>query len=105
MLEINTSFFVQYAAQISQERTAPADTWVDRTQPSLHSAPAQQAGAGIASDYSLSLKRDPLYERETHLEPKIPQSVLPLLGDRGLGGVRSTGLSRTAAPIVTQVGC
>ncbi|GLU01133.1 hypothetical protein SLE2022_184580 [Rubroshorea leprosula] len=96
-----------YNAQISQERpaaaAAAADTWADRTQPSLHSAPAQQAGAGIASDYSLSLKRDPLYERESHLEPKIPQSVLPLLGDRGLGGVRSTGLSRTAAPIVTQM--
>ncbi|GKV37805.1 hypothetical protein SLEP1_g45787 [Rubroshorea leprosula] len=89
-----------YAAQISQERTAPADTWVDRTQPSLHSAPAQQAG--IASDYSLSLKWDPLFERETHLEPKITQSGLSLFGDRALGVSHSTGLSRAAAPIVTQ---
>ncbi|GLT67540.1 hypothetical protein SLA2020_398380 [Shorea laevis] len=90
-----------YAAQICQERTAPADTWVDRTQPSLHSAPSQQAG--IASDYSLSLKWDPLFERETHLEPKITQSGLSLFGDRALGVVRSTGLSRAAAPIVTQM--
>ncbi|GLT85135.1 hypothetical protein SLE2022_033340 [Rubroshorea leprosula] len=90
-----------YAAQISQERTAPADTWVDRTQPSLHSAPAQQAG--IASDYSLSLKWDPLFERETHLEPKITQSGLSLFGDRALGVSHSTGLSRAAAPIVTQM--
>lgn len=69
----------------------------------MHSASTHQTG--IPSDYSLSLKRDPLYDCETHLEPKIPPTGLSLYGqDHGLGVIRSSGLTRAAAPIVTQVG-
>ncbi|EOY29158.1 hypothetical protein QUC31_020921 [Theobroma cacao] len=89
-----------YHAKISQER--PVDAWTDRSQSSLHSASAYQTGIG--SDYSLSLKRDPLYDREAHLEPKIPASGLSLYGqDHGIGAIRSSGVSRAAAPIVTQM--
>ncbi|XP_021651155.2 RNA-binding KH domain-containing protein PEPPER isoform X1 [Hevea brasiliensis] len=78
-------------------------TVAEKTPPSLHSAPAHQIGIG--SDYSLSLKRDPsIYDRETHLDPKISQSGLSLYGqDSALGGLRSTGLGRATAPIVTQM--
>ncbi|OAY53513.1 RNA-binding KH domain-containing protein PEPPER [Manihot esculenta] len=90
-----------YNATISQEHTA--DSRADKPQLSLHSAPAPQIGIG--SDYSLSLKRDPsIYDRETLFEPKIPQSGLSLYGqDSALGGLRSSGLSRAAAPMVTQM--
>ncbi|XWS70606.1 hypothetical protein CRYUN_Cryun03dG0060700 [Craigia yunnanensis] len=89
-----------YNAKISQER--PADAWTDKTQSSLHSASAHQIGIG--SDYSLSLKRDPLYDHETHLEPKIPPSGLSLYGqDHGIGAIRSSGVIRATAPIVTQM--
>ncbi|KAF2283537.1 hypothetical protein GH714_011891 [Hevea brasiliensis] len=49
--------------------------------------------------------RDPsIYDRETHLDPKIPQSGLSLYGqDSALGGLRSTGLGRATAPMVTQM--
>ncbi|GAV63667.1 KH_1 domain-containing protein [Cephalotus follicularis] len=89
-------------ATISQDR--PADTWADKTQSSLQSTPASQSGIG--SQYSLSLKRDPLlYDPETRLDLKIPQQPgLSLYGkDTGLGGLRSTGHGRTATPIVTQM--
>ncbi|EEF34391.1 Poly(rC)-binding protein, putative [Ricinus communis] len=94
-------------AIISQDRSA--DARADKTQPSipsltaLHSAPAPQVGIG--SEYSLSLKRDPsIYDRESHLDQKIPQSGLLLFGqDSSLGGLRPTGLGRAAAPIVTQM--
>ncbi|XVF89503.1 hypothetical protein PTKIN_Ptkin19aG0134800 [Pterospermum kingtungense] len=93
-------FEKNYNAKISQER--PVDTWTDKSQFSLHSASAHQTGIG--SDYSLSLKRDPLYDRETHLEPKIPPTGLSLHGqDHGIGVIRSSGLTRAAAPIVTQM--
>ncbi|KAL3565960.1 hypothetical protein D5086_031375 [Populus alba] len=89
-----------YNATISLER--PADAHADNAQPSLHSAPA--FSSGIISDYSLSLKRDPsIYEHETHFEHKISQPGFSLYGDPGLGGLRSTGLGRATAPIVTQV--
>ncbi|KAL9376025.1 hypothetical protein Peur_030145 [Populus x canadensis] len=89
-----------YNATISLER--PADARADNAQPSLHSAPA--FSSGIISDYSLSLKRDPsIYEHETHFGHKISQPGFSLYGDPGLGGLRSTGLGRATAPIVTQV--
>lgn len=93
---------LQHNATISQDRAADAQP--DKTQLLFHSAPAPQTGIG--SDYSLSLKRDPsVYDCETHLDAKITQSGLSLYGqDPGLGGLRSTGLGRAAAPIVTQVG-
>ncbi|XVF35762.1 hypothetical protein REPUB_Repub18cG0174000 [Reevesia pubescens] len=89
-----------YNAKISQEQ--PVDAWTDKTQSSLHSAFAYQTGIG--SDYSLSLKRDPLYDRETHVEPKIPLSGLSLYRqDHGIGAIRSSGVTHAAAPIVTQM--
>ncbi|KAF9661954.1 hypothetical protein SADUNF_Sadunf18G0003000 [Salix dunnii] len=89
-----------YNETISLEH--PADARADIAQPSLHSASA--FSSGIVSDYSLSLKRDPsLYEHETQFEHKISQPGFSLYGDPGLGGLRSTGLGRATAPIVTQV--
>ncbi|KAB5513717.1 hypothetical protein DKX38_027623 [Salix brachista] len=88
-----------YNETISLEH--PADARADIAQPSLHSAPA--FSSGIVSDYSLSLKRDPsIYEHETQFEHKISQPGFSLYGDPGLGGLRSTGLGRATAPIVTQ---
>uniref|UniRef100_A0A6N2KS73 K Homology domain-containing protein n=1 Tax=Salix viminalis TaxID=40686 RepID=A0A6N2KS73_SALVM len=89
-----------YNETISLEH--PADDRADIAQPSLHSAPA--FSSGIVSDYSLSLKRDPsIYEHEMQFEHKISQPGFSLYGDPGLGGLRSTGLGRATAPIVTQV--
>ncbi|CAK7354306.1 unnamed protein product [Dovyalis caffra] len=96
-------FEKNYNAAISQER--PADAQADIAQSSLHSAPAPAFQSGYVSDYSLSLKRDPsIYEHETQFEHKISQPGLSLYGqDPGFGGLRSTGLGRASAPIVTQV--
>lgn len=46
-------------------------------------------------------------ERESQLEPQLPVSRISLYGqDPSLSGVRSSGLGRAGAPIVTQVcGC
>ncbi|OMP11690.1 hypothetical protein CCACVL1_00340 [Corchorus capsularis] len=90
-----------YNANVSQER--PPDARTDKTQSSLLSTSAHQTGIG--SDYSLSLKRDPLYDCETHLEPRIPASGLSSLygQDHGIGAIRSSGVTRAAAPIVTQM--
>ncbi|KAL9400556.1 hypothetical protein Peur_009517 [Populus x canadensis] len=92
-----------YNATISQE--CPADARPDIAQPSLHSAYVPTIPSGIASDYSLSLKRDPsIYEHETQFEHKISQPGLSIYGqDSGIVGFRSTGLGRATAPIVTQV--
>ncbi|KAL9363642.1 hypothetical protein Peur_046427 [Populus x canadensis] len=92
-----------YNATISQE--CPADARPDIAQPSLHSAYVPTIPSGIASDYSLSLKRDPsIYEHETQFEHKISQPGLSIYGqDPGIVGFRSTGLGRATAPIVTQV--
>ncbi|KAJ6995362.1 RNA-binding KH domain-containing protein PEPPER-like [Populus alba x Populus x berolinensis] len=93
-----------YNATISQE--CPADARPDIAQPSLHSAYVPTISSGIASDYSLSLKRDPsIYEHETQFEHRISQPGLSIYGqDPGIVGFRSTGLGRATAPIVTQVG-
>ncbi|KAL3587254.1 hypothetical protein D5086_014121 [Populus alba] len=92
-----------YNATISQE--CPADARPDIAQPSLHSAYVPTISSGIASDYSLSLKRDPsIYEHETQFEHRISQPGLSIYGqDPGIVGFRSTGLGRATAPIVTQV--
>jgi poly(rC)-binding protein 2/3/4 len=99
-----TRVLLQYNATISQE--CPADARPDIAQPSLHSAYVPTIPSGIASDYSLSLKRDPsIYEHETQFEHKISQPGLSIYGqDPGIVGFRSTGLGRATAPIVTQVG-
>lgn len=77
------------------------DTWTEKSQSTLH--PASQTG--INSDYPLSLKRDSLYlDRETQLEPQIPHTGLSLYGqDPSLSGLRSSGLTRPSATIVTQM--
>lgn len=90
---------------VSQER--PVESWADKSHSLIHSS-APPSQAGISSDFSISIKRDPLFfEREAHMDSKIPHSGLSLYGqDPGLGGLRSTGstaFGRTAAPIVTQV--
>ncbi|OVA19331.1 K Homology domain [Macleaya cordata] len=83
-------------AAVSQDRTA--DTWPEKSQSLLHSA----SQPGVGNDYPLSLKREPLYlDREPQLES---HSSLSLYGqDPALAGLRSSGLGRSAAPIVTQV--
>ncbi|OMO91119.1 hypothetical protein COLO4_18615 [Corchorus olitorius] len=96
-------FLVDHSVVPIFEKTErPPDAWTDKTQSSLLSTSAHQTGIG--SDYSLSLKRDPLYDRETHLEPRIPASGLSVYGqDHGIGAIRSSGVTRAAAPIVTQM--
>ncbi|XP_022729228.1 RNA-binding KH domain-containing protein PEPPER-like isoform X2 [Durio zibethinus] len=92
----------QSVVPIFEKSERPFDARTDKTQSSLHSASAYRTGIG--SDYSLSLKRDPLYDCETHLEPKIPPSGLSPYGlDHGIGTIRSSGVTRTAAHIVTQM--
>ncbi|XP_010259900.1 PREDICTED: RNA-binding KH domain-containing protein PEPPER-like [Nelumbo nucifera] len=88
-----------YTQTITQDRAV--DTWADKTQSLLHSA----SQTGISSDYPLSLKRDSLFlDRETQLESQIQHSGLSLYGqDPALPGMRSSGLGRTSAPIVTQI--
>ncbi|KAG6770899.1 hypothetical protein POTOM_026600 [Populus tomentosa] len=97
-----TQVLLQYNATISQE--CPADAQPDIAQPSLHSAYVPTISSGIASDYSLSLKRDPsIYEHETQFEHRISQPGLSIYGqDPGIVGFRSAGLGRATAPIVTQ---
>lgn len=90
---------LQYNATISQDRQV--DTWAEKSFPNTTSQ------GGLGTDFSISLKRDSLFiDRETQLESKIPPpSRISLYGqDPGLSGVRSSGLGRPAAPIVTQVG-
>ena len=88
----------QYNAPTTQERQV--DTWTDKSL--LH--PTTQSGPGTS--YPLPTKREPLYlERETQLESQIPSSGISLYGqDPSLSGLRSSGLGRGGAPIVTQVG-
>lgn len=84
---------------VSQDRKV--DAWSDKS--SLHTA----SQTAIASDYPLSMsaKRDSLFlDRETHFESQLQSSGLSLYGqDPALSGIRSLGLGRTGAPIVTQV--
>lgn len=89
------NFYVhfQYNATISQDRQS--DAWADKSL--LHNT----SQTGMASEYSLPPKRESLYlDRETQIE----HSGLPLYGqEHGLSGIRSSGLGRSGAPIVTQV--
>ncbi|GAB4853502.1 hypothetical protein Ancab_017693 [Ancistrocladus abbreviatus] len=84
-----------YRSTVSQERQVEA--WPEK--PTLHS----MSQTGIGSDYALSIKRDPLYlDRE--MESQITASGIQAYGqDSGLSAVRSLGLGRTGAPIITQV--
>ncbi|CAK9188003.1 unnamed protein product [Ilex paraguariensis] len=96
-----------YNATISQDRAV--ESWPDKTQslphPTSASAAATPLQTGSGSDFSLSVKRGNLFfDRESQLDSDITYSKVSLYGqDPGLGGLRSTGLGRTAAPIITQV--
>ncbi|KAK6912379.1 K Homology domain, type 1 [Dillenia turbinata] len=98
---ITPLFEKNYSTTLSNDHVV--DSWADKNQSLLHPAAAPQAG--IASDYSISMKRDPLlFDRDVQLESKAAHSGLSLYAqDAGLGGLRSTGLGRAAAPLVTQV--
>ncbi|XP_059637507.1 RNA-binding KH domain-containing protein PEPPER [Cornus florida] len=82
---------------VQQDRQV--ETWSDK--PLLHTS----SQSGIGSDYSLPGKRDSLYlDRETQMESQIHSSGLSLYSqDPGLSGMRSSGLTRAAGPIVTQI--
>ncbi|KAF5175397.1 Rna-binding kh domain-containing protein pepper [Thalictrum thalictroides] len=86
-------------ATTSQDR--PVEPWADKTQSLIHGA----SQPGYSSDYSLSIKRDSLFlDRETQLESQMQHSGVSLYGqDPALSGLRSSGLTRASAPIVTQM--
>ncbi|KAJ4848433.1 hypothetical protein Tsubulata_025876 [Turnera subulata] len=96
-------FEQNHNATISKDQTT--DSLADKSQPSFLSAPAPAPQSAFGSDYSLSLKRDPsVYDPEAHFDPKITQSGFPPYGQEpGLGLLRSMGLGRPNAPIVTQM--
>lgn len=53
----------------------------------------------------MSTKKDSLFlDRETRLESQLSATGISLYGqDPTISGIRSSGLGRTGAPIVTQV--
>ncbi|KAM5553694.1 RNA-binding KH domain-containing protein PEPPER [Rosa sericea] len=86
-----------YAAPVSQERQP--DPWADKSL--LHTA--TQTGGG--SNYPLTATRESLFlSRETQLESQLPSSGLSIYGqEASLSSIRSSGLGRSGAPIVTQI--
>ncbi|KAF3975851.1 hypothetical protein ACB098_01G179900 [Castanea mollissima] len=86
-------------APVSQDRIV--DTWPDKS--SLHTA----SQTAIPTDYHLSMstKKDSLFlDRETRLESQLSATGISLYGqDPTISGIRSSGLGRTGAPIVTQI--
>ncbi|XP_021744093.1 RNA-binding KH domain-containing protein PEPPER-like [Chenopodium quinoa] len=87
-----------YKGTISQDRTA--DALEDKSQ-SLAKTTSSQS---LIADHSLSLKRESYYDREAELDMKFPRSAVSLYGsDPALSSLHSTGLTRAAAPIITQV--
>ncbi|GAB4838285.1 hypothetical protein Ancab_027813 [Ancistrocladus abbreviatus] len=86
-----------YSSTVSQE--CQVEAWPEKS--TLHTT----SQTGIGSDYGLSLKRDPLFlDREIQLESQISSSgIQPYGQDSGLSAVRSLGLGRAGAPIITQV--
>ncbi|KAK4601976.1 hypothetical protein RGQ29_011175 [Quercus rubra] len=86
-------------APVSQDRIV--DTWPDKSL--LHTA----SQTAIPTDYPLSMstKKDSLFlDRETRLESQLSAPGISLYGqDPTISGIRSSGLGRTGAPIVTQI--
>lgn len=86
-------------APVSQDRIV--DTWPDKSL--LHTA----SQTAIPTDYPLSMstKKDSLFlDRETRLESQLSAAGISLYGqDPTISGIRSSGLGRTGAPIVTQI--
>ncbi|XP_022149911.1 RNA-binding KH domain-containing protein PEPPER [Momordica charantia] len=81
----------------SQDRQT--DTWADKS--SLHTA----SQSVISTEYPPATKRESLFhDRESHLDSHMASSGISLYGqDRILPGIRSSGVARSGAPIVTQV--
>lgn len=92
-------FEKNYNATISQDRTA--DAREDKAQSLAQNTSSQTL---ISADHSLQLKRESYLDREAELDMKFPRSAVSLYGsDPALSSLHSTGLSRAAAPIITQV--
>lgn len=100
-----------YNEIISQNQTTAA--FADKTQTLGSTAPSQKL---IGLDHSLPLKRETYFDRDMELDMKLPHSALSLYGsdsaqnafslygsDSALSGLHSSGLTRAAAPIVTQI--
>ncbi|CAN6677680.1 unnamed protein product [Malus baccata var. baccata] len=117
--------FEKTHSTISQERQ-PDTTWADKSL--LHTA----SQTGVSTNYPLSSKRESLFlERETQLESQLPSAGISLYGkdlsiygkypsiygqdpsvyrqgsiygqDPSLSSIRSLGIGRPSAPIVTQI--
>ncbi|KAM1724503.1 hypothetical protein ACFX11_022943 [Malus domestica] len=117
--------FEKMHSTISQERQ-PDTTWADKSL--LHTA----SQTGVSTNYPLSSKRESLFlERETQLESQLPSAGISLYGkdlsiygkypsiygqdpsvyrqgsiygqDPSLSSIRSSGIGRPGAPIVTQI--
>ncbi|XP_004296493.1 PREDICTED: poly(rC)-binding protein 3 [Fragaria vesca subsp. vesca] len=86
-----------YTAPISQERQP--DPWADKSL--LHTATQTVGG----TSYPLTATRESLFlGRETQLESQLPSSGLSIYGqEAALSSLRSSGLGRPGAPIVTQI--
>ncbi|KAL8129638.1 hypothetical protein V2J09_018793 [Rumex salicifolius] len=81
---------------VSQDRQVEA--WPDKS-----SLPSTQPGIGI--DFPLSLQKEALFlDREAQLESRFGAPVLSSYGqESGLSSLRSMGIGRAVAPMVTQV--
>ncbi|KAL0015452.1 hypothetical protein SO802_002521 [Lithocarpus litseifolius] len=94
-------FEKSYAAPVPVSQDRIVDTWPDKS--SMHAAPQ----TAIPTDYPLSMstKKDSLFlDRETRLESQLSATGISLYGqDPTISGIRSSGLGRTGAPIVTQI--
>lgn len=85
-----------YSSTVSQDRAT--ETWTDKAHSLIHTA----SQTAISNDYPLSYKRDSLFlDRESQLEPQMSHSGLSLYGQDP--GLRTSGLGRSAAALVTQV--
>lgn len=76
------------------------ESWLDKAPSLVHTAQT-----AMNSDYSFPPKIDSLYrDRDSRLESQMQHSGLSLYGqDTGLSGLRSSGLTRTSAPLITQM--
>lgn len=90
---------VQLKMQLSQDH--PVDTWGDKTQSSGYSI--QQTMMG--DDCPAPMKRASLFiDHDSHLESQISRSSLSLYGpEPAVSGLRSPGLGRAPAAIISQV--
>ncbi|XP_048332230.2 RNA-binding KH domain-containing protein PEPPER [Ziziphus jujuba] len=94
-------FEKNYNATVTQERQVIVDNTPRADKSLLHTA----SQTGVGTNYPLSSKRESLYlDREPQLEAQLPSSGISIYGqDPTLSGIRSSGLGRAGAPIVTQI--